>query len=168
MARIFVSSQYKFNITCKNNLNVICMMKMRMKYLEGQVPSCQDRLTLWLLHVGPQSVTMIQHHSNKEFMWFVIWVQCGCVSHKGARSGPLCRMMLNVKRSSIIRLSYFYFSLNENFLPVDGFILLIYNEEVKSAHQTWHCSCMMSLMVRYVTLFIFSTKCIVIFVVSSS
>ena len=115
MARTFVSSQYKFNITCKNNLNVICMKKMRMKYLEGQVPSCQDRLTLWLLHVGPQSVTMIQHHTNIEFMWFVIWVQCGCVSHKGARSGPLCRMMLNVKRSSIIRLSYFYFSLNEHF-----------------------------------------------------
>ena len=138
MARTFVSSLYKFNITCKNNLNVICMKKMRMKYLEGQVPSCQDRLTLWLLHVGPQSVTMIQHHTNKEFMWFVIWVQCGCVSYKGARSGPLCRMMLNVKRSSIIRLSYFYFSLNENFFAC-GWIYITHiswRSEVRTSNMT--------------------------------
>ena len=112
-----MSSLYKFNITCKNNLNVICMKKMRMKYLEGQVPSCQDRLTLWLLHVGPQSVTMIQHHTNIEFMWFVIWVQCGCVSHKGARSGPLCRMMLNVKRSTLLDYLIFFFIKWKLFCP---------------------------------------------------
>ena len=148
MARTFVSSQYKLNITCKNKLNVICMKKMRMKYLEGQVPSWQDRLTLWLLHVGPQSVTMIQHHTNIEFMWFVIWLQCGCVSHKGARSGPLCRMLLNVKSQALLHYHIVISHQMNIFLPVDGFILLIYNEEVKSAHQTWHCSCTMSLIVR--------------------